>query len=590
VRSGGYSPRENLERILGLILLVGTIGTYWHLQLCDFIRFDDPFYVTANNHVRSGFNRANVIWAFTTFDASNWHPLTWLSHMLDCSLFGLNPAGHHLTNLFLHLGSTLLLFLFFREATNQTWRSFIVAALFALHPLHVESVTWVSERKDVLSAFFWMFALVAYARYAQRSGATTYLAVLLLFALGLMAKPMVVTFPLVLLLLDYWPLGRTGPLSSLPFVGKVVRMSSCTLPVPIPSREGRIASLDSTRFSLEEASQRGRWGYLLWEKFPFFLLSAASCVVTYLAQTEGRAIRTLEVIPFVIRVENALVSYLRYILNMLWPHNLTIFYPHPVHSLEPWLVSASALLLAGVSVAAVHQASRHPYFIVGWLWYLGTLVPVIGLVQVGNQGMADRYTYIPLIGLFVAVVWGISDFFERWRVRRLFTVSFVCAVCFALIVTTKSQLRYWQNDYTLFEQALRVTRNNYLAHLLLAQVASMDGNPDKSLFHRQKAVEINPAFVAMMHNRWGYYQAEQGQLDEAISEFAEAIQIRPDYANAHNNLGVVLERKGQLDEAIASFLEALRISPENVRVRKSLEIVEREKSQFRAPRSESPQH
>jgi protein O-mannosyl-transferase len=551
VRSGPRSPRENLERILGLVLLAGTIGTYWHLQRCDFIHFDDPFYVTSNYYVRSGINRASAIWAFTTFHSSNWHPLTWLSHMLDCDLFGLNPAGHHLTNLFFHLGSTLLLFLFLRETTNQTWRSFVVAALFSLHPLHVESIAWVSERKDVLSTFFWMLALVAYVRYVRQPGTYGYLLVLLLFSLGLMAKPMVVTFPFVLLLLDYWPLRRTGQATMTP-------------------------------------SKGAEWSRLVREKVPFIALSVASSIVTVFAQAEGRAIRTLDVIPLGMRIENALVSYILYISNMLWPHDLSIFYPHPVNSLEPWLILLSAFMLAGLSAVAVQQASSRPYFLVGWLWYLGTLAPVIGLVQVGDQGMADRYTYIPLVGLFVVMVWGLSDLLENLRVRRIFTVPLVCVVCFALIVSTRSQLLYWQSDYTLFEQALKVTKNNYLAHLLLAQVFKMDGDPDKAAFHRRKAVEINPAFVARMYNRWGYYFAEQEQLDEAVADFEEAIQVHPDYASAHNNLGVVLARKGQFNEAIAHFAEALRISPADVRILESLNNAKAERDRVCTSSSNSP--
>ena len=543
-----------LERIAGIILVVSTLGAYWYLRQCDFTLFDDPGYVFANRLVITGLNRANVVWAFTTFSASNWHPLTWLSHMLDCNLYGLNPAGHHLTNLFFHIGNALLLFLFLREATNQTWRSFLVAALFSLHPLHVESVAWISERKDVLSTFFWMLALVAYGGYARRSGVPRYFLVLFLFALGLMAKPMVVTLPFVLILMDYWPLKRFSFLKDGSQPG-------------FAEGDGPAASIPMSR--------------LIWEKIPFVILSAASSMVTVFAQSEGRAVMTLENLHFGARVANALVSYVRYVLYMLWPKDLAVFYPHPGSSLDPRLVAASALLLVGMSVAVMHQASRRPYLIVGWLWYLGALVPVIGLVQVGNQALADRYTYVPLVGLFVAMVWGLSDLFARCRVRRIFTVSLVCAVFLALIVATRSQLRYWENTKTLFEHTLGVTENNYLAHFLLAQVAKIEGNLDKAAFHNSKALEFNSVYVAKLHNRWGYYLAEQGLLEDAIAEFSEAIQICPDYANSHNNLGVALARKARFDEAIEHFTEALRISPNDPHIRESLRNVEVERERVR---------
>jgi hypothetical protein len=553
--------RENLSRTLGLLLVVSTLTAYWHLLFCDFISFDDPFYVTGNPQVLAGLDRANIVWAFTSFHSSNWHPLTWLSHMLDCELFGLHPVGHHLTNLLIHLGNTLLLFLFLRETTHQTWRSFIVAALFSLHPLHVESVAWVSERKDVLSTFFWMLALIAYVAHVRQPRLYRYLLVLFLFALGLMAKPMVVTFPFVLLLLDYWPLRRAdSPPYGLAFEGE------------LPTRENPGVV----------------WGRLLLEKVPFLLLSVASSVVTILAQAEGRAFRSLDIIPFGMRVSNALVSYAHYMYMMLWPQGLSVFYPHPVGSVDPWLVFVSAILLAGLSATAIRLALGRPYLLVGWLWYLGTLVPVIGLLQVGDQAMADRYTYIPLIGLFVAMVWGFSDLFAACGVRRIFVVALVGTICLALIDGTQSQLRYWQNNETLFQRALRVTRDNYVAHLMLAQVAKADGKPYKALFHKNKAVEINPLFVAKTHNRWGYFLAQQGQMDEAIEDFEEAIRICPDYANAHKNLGVVLARKGRLDEAIAHFTEVLRLSPGDPDAREGLKKVESQRDLYRSSPSKNP--
>jgi protein O-mannosyl-transferase len=554
-------PRENLDRLLGLILLVSTIGAYWYLLHCDFIFFDDPAYVTENSRVRAGLSWQNVSWAFTTFSASNWHPLTWLSHMLDCNLYALNPAGHHLTNLLFHVGNTLLLFLFLRETTGRIGRSFVVAALFSLHPLHVESVAWVSERKDVLSIFLWMLALVAYVRYAERRETLKYLCVLFPFAIGLMAKPMMVTFPFVLLLLDYWPLGRVSLVKSVVEPGFP---GFCPGVRQVPIRS------------------------IIWEKVPFFLLSLISSAITLLAQSEGGAVRSLDSLSLITRVSNALVSYVHYMFNMLWPNDLTPFYPHPGNSVDLWLGLGSALLLAALSLAAFQQALRRPYFIVGWLWYIGALVPVIGLVQVGDQALADRYTYIPLIGLFIAIVWGLGDFFESRRTRPIFVASLVCSILLVLIIVTRSQLRYWQNTTSLFEHTLRVTNHNYLAHFTLSQVAKVNGDLDKALFHHGKAVEMNSGFVAKMHNRAGYHLAEQGQLDDAISSFAEAIKVQSDYANAHNNLGVALARKAEYQEALAHFAQALRISPGNPKVLESVKNLEADMARIRA--SESNTH
>jgi protein O-mannosyl-transferase len=549
-----HPHHRKLERLLGLVLLISTIGAYWYLLRCDFVFFDDPSYITENPQVRMGLNRGSLTWALTTFHSSNWHPLTWLSHMLDCDLYGLNPAGHHLTNLIFHVGNTLLLFLFLHEATGASWRSFFVAALFSIHPLHVESVAWVSERKDVLSTFFWMLTLLAYVRYARQPGIWRYAGVFFFFTLGLLAKPMLVTLPFVLLLLDYWPIERTNPRS--------------------PLGGGR---------------QWREWSRLFLEKAPLFLLSTASSALTYLAQSEGGAVVSLGGLSFGVRVANGLVAYVLYLISMLWPANLSAFYPHPGMSLEPWLVMVSAVLLIGLSGTAMQQASRRPYFLVGWLWYLGTLVPVIGLIQVGDQAMADRYTYIPLIGLFIAMVWGLTAVFESCKVRRIFVVSLVCTVFLALIVGTHLQLRHWQTTTSLFEHSIRVTKNSYLAHFILSQVKEVKGNLDEARFHYNKAVEINPAFVAKMHNRTGYYLAEQGQLDVAMSEFEKATQIFPDYANAHNNLGVVLAKKGHYDKALAHFSEALRISPGEAKVLESVRNVERDRSQAQGSQIKDPQ-
>ncbi len=538
--------RANLERLLAVLLVVGTIVAYSALPHCNFVLFDDPYYVTENADVRAGLSKAGFTWAFTTFHSANWHPLTWLSHMADSDLYGLNPAGHHLTNLLFHLGNTLLLFLFLCRTTGQSGCSFIVAGLFSLHPLHVESVAWISERKDVLSTFCMLSALLAYAHYVRRPGIRRYLPVLVLFALGLMAKPMLVTFPFLLLLLDYWPFERI-----------------CALPGLHP-------------FNMEERS--GDWGRLVLEKMPLILLTFFSCAATFMAQSAAKAVASLETISLGARLTNAIISYATYLVYMFWPKDLSIFYPHTGNSVPFWPALFSAAFLAGLTTIVVQQASRRPYLFVGWFWYIGTLVPVIGLVQVGNQAMADRYTYIPSIGIFVTLVWGLAPIFQRHGIRPMFTVSFVSTLFLALLIQTRSQVRLWQDTPTLFKHALKVTEDNYLAHQILSEHAKANGDPDTALLHREKALEINPGFVAKMHNRTGYLLAQQGRLDAAVREFEEAVRLYPDYASAHNNLGVILARQGRYEEALVELAEALRISPGDASVPTSIANVERERA------------
>jgi hypothetical protein len=370
------SKRLNLS--ICLFLTVASISTFWQVLYHEFVDYDDFQYVVENIHVRSGVTWEGIVWAFTATHMSNWHPLTWLSHMMDCQIYGMKAGMHHLTNLLIHVANTLLLFVILKRMTRALWRSAFVAALFALHPLHVESVAWIAERKDVLSTLFWVLTMLTYVRYVERPGLVRYVLVLLSFALGLMAKPMLVTLPFVLLLLDYWPLQR-------------VRMGQ--------SRAG-----DMPRINRSETigDQKVVVFRLIWEKAPFFLLAAASGTVTFLAQQSGGSVRSLDLLPIQIRLANALVAYIAYIGKMIWPFKLAVFYPHA--GMPPaWHVVGAGLLLACVSVMVIRAAQRSPYAIAGWLWYLGTLVPVIGLVQVASLSMADRYTYVPLIGLFMSL-------------------------------------------------------------------------------------------------------------------------------------------------------------------------------------------
>lgn len=491
---------------------MAALVVFWQSADHEFVNFDDELYVTRNSHVQAGLTYQGLVWALTTTHVGNWHPLTWLSHMLDCELYGLNPGGHHFTNLLLHIANTLLLFMVLKRMTGALRRSAFVAALFALHPLHVESVAWVAERKDVLSTFFWMLTMGVYVRYVERPGLNRYLLVLLSFALGLMAKPMLVTLPFVLLLLDYWPLGR------------------------FQFRQSSDDSNSQSHESINFSNQRSLIFRLVLEKAPFFALAAVSGVVTFFVQQGGGAVRSLYVFPLDIRIANAMVSYVSYIEKMIWPHHLAVFYPHP-GMLPMWQIAGAGLLLVCISVLVVRAARRHPYLLTGWLWYLGTLVPVIGLVQVGSHAMADRYTYVPLIGLFIMIAWGSCDISERWRYRKIVLAISTGVLLCASMISTGSQVRYWQNSVALFEHTLDVTANNWLAH-----------------------------------NNMGIALARRGKFDEAIAHYSETLRIKPDYAPAYSNLGIVFAVQEKAEEAIAHFRKALQINPDYTAARKNLEV------------------
>ena len=523
------------EALICLVLTVIILAVYWQVTRNDFILYDDNVYITDNPHVQSGFTGENIGWALTTTRSGNWHPLTWFSHMLDYQLFGLNPRGYHLTNLFLHIANSILLFLTLRWATFATWPSALVAALFAIHPLHVESVAWVAERKDVLSTFFWLLTMLAYIRYAKRPKRTTYLLVVLLFVLGLTAKPMLVTLPFVLLLLDYWPLNRFQLRGN---YGSVVDGRA----EPSPEKLSPIR--------------------LIAEKLPLFMLSGIVSAVAFWAQANAGAMSGLEVIPAKWRMANALVSYVTYIGKLFWPENLAVFYPHPQDNLPIWQVVLAGLLLLILSIAIVRLAARHKYGIVGWLWYLGTLVPVIGLVQVGEQAMADRYTYIPLIGLYLIIAWGLADLGkESRRLRTLLTVS-ATSILMVLALCTWQQVKLWRNTINLFEHTLEVTTNNYVAHYTLGNALALKGNLAGAIYHYREALRIKPNY-AEVHNNLGNALATQGNLAEAVEHYKKSLLIMPDQGNTHRNLGVALDRQGKHEEAIYNYKEALRINPQD---------------------------
>ena len=535
------------EACIWLILITAVLLVYWQVGDHEFINYDDNAYITDNAQVQKGLTSKGIIWAFTTSHTGNWHPLTWISHMLDCELYGLNPEGHHLTNVLFHMANAILLFVVLRWMTGAIWRSGLVAALFALHPLHVESVAWVAERKDVLSTFFWMLTMVAYVHYVNRPGGKRYLLVLITFALGLMAKPMLVTLPFVLLLLDYWPLNRFKP--------RAVTGSVEDQPL------GFRSSGDDKSPILKAVM----------EKTPLFLMSLFSCVVTVMAQQEAGAISTLEIVPFKLRIANGLVSVVAYMGKMIWPQDLAVFYPHPVSDLQIWKPVVAGLFLLILSTVALWVAQRCRYVLVGWLWYLGTLVPVLGLVQVGEQAMADRYTYVPLIGLFIVVVWGFADLVKGWRSRRWVVSVSAAVMVLALMAGSWLQVAHWKNSIKLFKHALDVTTNNYVAHYTLGNALALQGNLTGSVSHYNKALQIHPNF-AEAHNNLGNALALQGNLTGAISHYNKALQINPDHAEAHRNLAVGLDRQGRHQEAIQHYAEVLRISPHDAQSHNNLGV------------------
>jgi tetratricopeptide (TPR) repeat protein len=535
--------------LICLFLVIATLAVYMQVTGHEIGYYDDELYVTENRHVQGGLTIDSVVWAFTTTHASNWHPLTWLSHMLDCQVFGMNPGWHHLINVLFHLANTLLLFLVFRRMTAALWRSAVVAALFALHPLHVESVAWVAERKDVLSTFFSMWS---YVRYVEHPGPGRYVPVLLFFGLGLMAKPMLVALPFVLLLLDYWPLARfqIGP----------------------PSRN------DS------DAPRGPSVPRVVLEKVPLFVVAMASSIVTFLAQQSGGTLGSFAVYPLDVRIANALVAYVGYLGKMIWPFQLAVLYPHP-GTLPMWQVAMAASLLIAITLLAIRFLRERPYLAVGWLWYVGTLVPVSGLVQVGMQGMADRYTYVPLIGIFLMIAWGVPDVAARWRYGRIGLATISAALLAIMMATSWAQVRYWKNGTTLYEHALDVTVNNYLVYNNLGNIFLELGKSDEAIPYFRKALRIDPAFV-LAHFNLGSALDAQGKFDEAVSHYVEAVRLDPEFAEARTNLAVVFIKRGKIDEAVRQLRQALRAKPELAKAHYNLGVAYRHRGDYREAQKE----
>jgi protein O-mannosyl-transferase len=558
--------------LLAVLLLLGTMAVYWPATRCDYVNLDDPEFLTENLHVQGGLNWKGVKWAFcNTEQAGYWAPLMWLSHMLAWQLFGMNAWGHHLVNVLLHAANTALVFLVFRRLTRATWRSLMVAALFGWHPLRVESVVWVTERKDVLSMLFWILALWAYAKCIEAGPVQSsrsnlwYGAALGMFTLGLMSKPvLVVTLPCVLLLLDYWPLRRLEP----------------------STLNAQLATV---------------WR-LVREKVPFFTLAAVASVITFMTQKQAGQLAWNATLPLGARLGNALISYCRYLGKLFWPRELSVTYPlHGHWPLEKVLLAGGVLL--GISVLFFLQRRRYPYLLMGWLWFCGTLVPMIQLVQTGGVAMAERFTYVPSLGVLILVIWGAYELSRHWHYGVMaLSVAGGAAIVLCLAVT-RQQIGYWQDSEALWRQAVKVTENSWLAHnglgvtldekgqseealrqfqetmrLRLYEAESYNnlgaaldkkGQSDEAIRQYQAALRLNPDH-ALAHNNLGFALDEKGQTDEAIRQYQETLRLKPDYAEAHNNLGAALDQKGQSDEAIRQFQEALRLKPDYALAHKNL--------------------
>jgi protein O-mannosyl-transferase len=540
------SPSKK-QLIVCLLLFLATLAVFWQVKNHEFINLDDDQYVTQNPSVRAGLTLKGVAWSFTTAHADFWHPLTWLSHMLDWQLFGNWAGGHHLTSLILHAANAVLLFLALLALTGAFWQSAFVAALFALHPLHVESVVWVAERKDVLSTFFILLSLLAYARYAKNPGWRRGLAVFIPYLLSLMAKPTYVTLPLVLLLLDYWPLKRMEAQAQ-----------------GLEPKQNATAKQKQKKIQNEQTAGPDRKATvlnLIVEKIPLLVASLLFGIVAVVVQNRSESSLFADW-PFWVRTANALISTVTYLWMTFWPAGLAPFYPHPGMAVSLLKAALSGAVIVAVCAIAIRYARRAPYMAVGWLWYLITLAPVTGLIQVGKHSMADRYTYIPLVGIFIVLAWGAADLSRKFDLQRGILATMAGTLLAALVATTWVQVSYWQNNVILFEHTLAVTSDNYLAHTNLGVTLNRMGRTEEAASHYLEAIRINPNFSSSQYNLANYYAA-RGDKEEAYRHYQEAIRIRPDYANAYNNLGVLLASQRRFDEAASQYEKALRIEPAN---------------------------
>jgi len=528
---------KTLKFIICIFLMVATFCIYSQVQDHEFINYDDYQYIKDNWNIKSGFSSESISWAFTTFYAYNWFPITWLSHIFDYQLYGLNPKGHHLTNLLFHIANALILFMVLLRMTGKLWRCAFIAAMFAFHPLNVESVAWVAERKNVLSTLFWLLTMWTYIHYAEKPTIKKYGLVLLFFALGLMSKPMLITLPFVLLLLDYWPLRRLK-----------LGQGGSENEVPVKS----------------QYHVKSKLLKLMLEKVPLFVLTTGACILTFIAQQEGALINANN-LSLPTRLTNVVVSYLEYLKKMIWPYDLAVFYPHPESNLAAWKWVVCFVVLVTITAISIKFIKKVPYFAVGWFWYIGTLIPVIGIVQVGHQAMADRYAYIPLIGIFIIVAWGVPELISKWNHKEKVLSVSVGIIILILLITTWGQVSHWKNSISIFKHALKVANeNSYNTYLINYHLGDAFWNKQKAgeaIFHYKMAIKLNPDY-ALTYNNLGIILGSEGKTEEEFSHYKMAIKINPDVAEAHYNLGNVLNLKGEMKEAISHYKMAIKINPD----------------------------
>lgn len=523
------SPKKKNIFLVFLALAVGVLLVFGQMYHHEFISFDDHDYIVENSHVNTGLRCDNIVWAFSKIHAFNWHPVTWMSHMLDCELYGLKAGGHHFTSILFHLANAFLLLVVFKLMTRRFWPSFFVAAAFALHPLHVQSVAWAAERKDVLSTFFWMLTMWAYICYVNRPGIKRYLLAFFVFGVGLMAKQMLVTLPFVLLLLDHWPLNRFK------------------------------AKSQSTG-SVEDFSASNKTLRLILEKIPFLVLSVIASVMIFLVQQRTGVMRSTIDHPLPHRLSNAFVSYIVYIQKMFWPSNLAVFYPHPGGNLPARQVVMSILLLTGVTAVVFWKVRTKPYLTVGWLWYLVTLLPVIGLVQVGDQAYADRYSYVPLTGLFIMAAFGLPEIFGRLRYHKEILSFSAAAILCVLGFLSWGQVKHWRDNLALYRRATTVVKDNWWAHYNLGVVLGEQGKFDEAISHYRETIRLRANYVRP-YSALAMTLLWKGELDEAIVNFRKALQMKPDQPEVHVDFGIALARQRKLKEGKEHFSEALRYNP-----------------------------
>jgi protein O-mannosyl-transferase len=539
--------KDHRKILICLFLIISTLLAYWQVQNNDFIHFDDSLYVVDNPDIKTGLNLASISWAFTNVKAGFWFPMTWISHIVDYTLYGMNPKGHHFNNLLFHIANVVLLFLVLYRMTGALWRSACVSTLFALCPLNVEPVAWVSSRKDVLSTFFWMLTIYCYAIYAEKPGLKRYLLVLLAFILGLMSKPMIITLPFVLILLDYWPLNR---------------LQFCYSSLNPQSTAFLTRDKEIQKISLMNS---------VIEKIPLLILSLSSFIIVYFAERQLGAI--IDSIPFAVRISNAIVSYIKYIWKLIYPVNLTCFYPYPGMP-EWWLIAGCGFIIIAISISAFKYSKQSPYLPVGLLWYMGTLVPVIGFIQIGGHELADRYAYVPFIGIFIILIWGGFSLFDKLRFSQIVISIIFCLLLLYSSIFTYIQLTYWKNSITLLKHAIDVTSKNYKAYYNLGLTYSFMGRFKEAEYYLSKALEIyhEEPEASDVYVTLGLISSQKDDIKGAIYNYKKALETNPKNDKAHNNLGVLYIKIFNYKEAVFHFQEALKINPDNTNAKKNLSL------------------